>query len=124
MKEARRGLILLVHGSRDPAWPEPLAKLLAELSAASGQRFSLACLQFGRPTLEEAVSELAGEGVLEIVIVPGFISGRGHVLRDLPALERKVRGRYPGARLTMTAALGEQPEAREAFKACLLRLVR
>ena len=123
MSEKKRALVWLVHGSRDSSWQGPFRELKEELGReVPGVRFALASLQFGSPDLEKAVSELVSEGIAEIIIVPGFIGSRGHVLRDLPKLEAKIKNKFPKVIITMTEAIGEQTEVKEAFKRCMIRL--
>lgn len=120
-----KGLVLLVHGSRDPAWLRPFEDLRREAAAAApGLRVGIASLQFSRPTLAEAIAEQAGAGVREIAVVPVFISVLGHVLKDVPAVVAEAREKFPRVAVTVTAAVGEQPELRAALRACLVRLAR
>ena len=123
MSKAKKGMVLLVHGSRDPGWLTPFEDLRAEVEAASeGVRVGLACLQFSPPALAEAIAAIAGEGISEIGIVPVFISVRGHVLKDVPGVVAEARQKFPGLRLTVTEAGGEQAEVKAALRAGLVRL--
>jgi sirohydrochlorin cobaltochelatase len=121
----KQGLILLVHGSRDAAWLAPFEALRAEAAAAApGVRVGIACLQFCGPTLAEAIAEQAGAGVTAIAVVPVFISVLGHVLKDVPGVVAEARRKFPAVEVTVTAAMGEQPELQEAMRASLIRLAR
>jgi sirohydrochlorin cobaltochelatase len=121
----KRGLVLLVHGSRDEAWMAPFEALRRETAAAAPETMvGIACLQFGHPTLAEAIAEQAGAGVKAIAVAPVFISVLGHVLHDVPRVVAQARERFPGLAITVTAAVGEQPELRAAMRACLVRLAR
>lgn len=123
MSKPKVGVVLLVHGSRKESWVEPFAELARELNAASRKaRYGIACLQFGRPDLEAAAGELAAEGVGEILVVPFFLSSRGHVQKDIPRLLRKTAEKFPGLRLRICVPLGEEPEVQTAIKAAIIRL--
>jgi len=124
MSRGEKALVLLVHGSRDPGWMRPFLELAADVEAASGARVSIACLQFCEPGLEQAVEELADEGVREILVVPVFISAQGHVLKDVPSELEAARNSFPGLRIELTEPLGEMPEVRAAFLQSLARTAK
>jgi sirohydrochlorin cobaltochelatase len=125
MSKHPKALILLVHGSRDESWLLPFRELIRELSAADPEaKFSLACLQFGRPNLREAARELCDGGYREALVVPFFISALGHVQKDVPKLVQSARESCPEMKIMLVPALGEQPEVKAAFQAALLRLAR
>lgn len=111
-----KATILLLHGSKDAAWLEPFIELKDKASAAiPGARIATACLQFGSPTLNEAVGALFAEGFRKFVVVPVFISTRGHVARDLPVLVDKARNKFPGAEISISQAIGEFPGVQQAM---------
>ena len=111
-----RGLVLLVHGSRDPEWVLPFEELAEQVRRESGGAMvALACLQFSGPTLEDALAALAERGVTRALVVPVFISARGHVLKDVPAAVAAVKKSHPRFEIEVSPALGELPEVREVF---------
>jgi sirohydrochlorin cobaltochelatase len=123
MPNIKKALILLVHGSKDPAWMEPFEKLRDDVAARSpGVRVEIACLQFRGPDVKEAVSGLAEEGVREIVIVPVFISALGHVLKDVPVAVEEAEKKFPNLKVTVTEALGETPEVMKSMREALARV--
>jgi len=71
-----------------------LEALAAELKPfLNGERFAIAYNEFCAPTLQEAVRELVGLGVKEIVVVPSMLTpGGSHSEIEIPeALERLRR---------------------------------
>ena len=124
MSGRKRGLILLVHGSRDRAWMEPFEELRKRVAAAAEVETVIACLQFCPPDVEAAARELGARGVKEALLAPVFISTRGHVLRDVPAAVERARRDFPDLEITLAPALGEQPEVAAAFLAALVRLAK
>lgn len=111
-----KGMILLVHGSRDPEWIRPFEKLADEVRRkAKGALVELACLQFSTPTIQEAMLELAKKGADQILVVPVFISALGHVLKDVPVAVTEVKKQHPELVIKVSPALGELPEVRAAF---------
>ncbi|MBA4386622.1 MAG: cobalamin biosynthesis protein CbiX [Verrucomicrobia bacterium] len=116
MGQARRAVVLLLHGSRDAAWIEPFEEMRADIAARlPGVRVATACLQICPPTLDDTIGVLAGEGIGNVVVVPVFISTRGHVARDVPVLVEKARKRYPKMEISVSRAVGELPGVRESM---------
>lgn len=111
-----KAIIMLVHGSKDPAWNKPFIDLKDEVCRLIPDTVvTLACLQLGSPSLDEVASELQAEGVTTAVVVPVFLSGLGHVAKDIPVLVEKVCGSHPGLSLSVSNAIGEFPEVRKAI---------
>jgi len=124
MAEAKKGLVLLVHGSRDPEWMAPFEDLRAAIAARlPAARVTIACLQFRAPTVEQALSALAQEGIEEIIVVPVFISALGHVLKDVPGQVDKARKQFPALKVTVSEAVGELQIVKDAMRDGLVRLV-
>ena len=117
-----RGLVLLVHGSRDRAWLEPFRRL-RELVAAQRPESTVvvACLQFCPPTLEEVFAEFATVGVRQVTVAPVFLSAGGHVNEDIPVRLRAVVRRHPGIEVELLPPLGDLPGALQAVADCLVR---
>jgi sirohydrochlorin cobaltochelatase len=105
-----RGLILLAHGARDPAWAAPFEAVVARIrDRAPGTRVRLAFLELMTPGLAEAGAELAALGCERIDVVPAFLGMGGHVRRDVPAQLDLLKDAHPGILWTLHAPLGETP---------------
>jgi sirohydrochlorin cobaltochelatase len=112
----KKAIILLLHGSKNPSWMEPFLELKTKVKAHSpNAQIALACLQFGSPTLDETIRALFTEGIKKFVIVPIFISARGHVTKDVPLLVDKVRKLHPGTEISISQAVGELPAVQKAI---------
>lgn len=108
----RTCLILLAHGSPDPRWRAPFEKLTATLKAKLGtDRVKLAYLEYVAPSLEDVAGELAreGEGQCRLRILPLFMSGGGHVARDIPTLVAALAWTYPEIEAEILPPVGEHP---------------
>jgi sirohydrochlorin cobaltochelatase len=117
------GVILIAHGARDARWLEPFLRLRAELDAKLRPRkIVLSFMEFSRPSLAEAASELARANVRRILVVPIFLSGGGHVAHDIPALVSTEQARYPQIAFEVAGALGEEPEVARAMSVAVERL--
>ncbi len=114
-------LVLLAHGSRDARWRQPV-EALRELLRARGARVELAYLQFCPPTLAEALAACAARGEREVLVVPLFLSGGGHLLRDVPEAIASAAALQPTLAVRSAGALGEEPEVLEAMASAVLRL--
>ena len=116
-------LVLLAHGSADPRWGEPLRAVQAALAGrAPGLPVLLAALK-GDDSLETALARAARLGAARVLVVPVFLSGGGHLLRDVPELVARAAASQPQLDVRCAATLGEQPEVVEAMAAACLRLL-
>jgi len=103
-----RGVILLAHGARDPAWATPFEAVVARVrDRAPGTRVRLAFLEFMAPTLAEAAADLLAHGCPRIDVVPAFLGMGGHVRRDVPAQLQLLREAHPHVEWMLHPALGE-----------------
>ena len=103
-----RGLVLLAHGARDPAWATPFEQVAARVRAsAPGAHARLAFLELMTPGLDEVAEELARLGCTRIDIVPVFLGMGGHVRRDVPAQLDALRARHAAIDWRLHPALGE-----------------
>ena len=105
-----RGLVLLAHGARDPAWATPFEALAARVRASAPDALArLAYLELMAPGLDEVAEELAQAGCARIDVVPVFLGMGGHVRRDVPAQVEALRARHAGIDWRLHPALGEAP---------------
>lgn len=120
---AERWIVLLAHGSQDARWRQPIEALVAQLQArAPGLGVALAYLQFCPPTLEQSLRRCNDLGGISARVVPVFISGGGHLLRDVPQAVERAAASVPKMTVRCSGALGEEPEVLGAMVAATLRL--
>lgn len=115
------GLILYVHGARDPRWAEPFTRLrdrIAERSPALP--VAVAFLEHMSPDLAQAAIDVAARGADRIRVVPMFFGRGGHLREDLPRQIEAARARLPGIVLELTEAAGESDAVQEALAAFAL----
>jgi sirohydrochlorin cobaltochelatase len=104
----KRGIVLFGHGSRDPAWREPMDAVAARVRAQSpGALVKCAFLELQQPSLPLAVEALAAAGVREVTVLPMFLGVGKHAREDLPRLVDVVRARYPELTLVVLPSVGE-----------------
>jgi len=116
-------VILFAHGAREPEWALPFERLRDRLRA-SGMRLELAYLSTMSPSLEQAATALAREGVKAVTIVPLFLAQGGHLKEDLPKMVDDIGSLHPKVEFTVTQALGDAPEMLEAMEKWVKRAVR
>jgi sirohydrochlorin cobaltochelatase len=103
-----RGLILLAHGARDPAWATPFEAVVARVRTKAPEAIvRLAFLELMTPRLEDVGYELADLGCTRVDVVPVFLGMGGHVRRDVPAQVDKLRQSHAGVVWTLHDAVGE-----------------
>ena len=116
-------IVLLAHGSGGTAWRRPLEQLLEQLEDEAPDRgICLAYLQLAEPTLTEALRACRDHGARQVTVVPVFLSGGGHLLRDVPRTVADAAAEVGGLEVRCTGALGEEPEVLAGMAAACKRL--
>lgn len=104
-----RAIVLLAHGSRDPAWTQSVQNIADRVraDAAPGTDVCCAYLEHTQPSLEATFERLAASKIEFVRVFPLFI-GMGHHLRsDIPERLRALRGRFPALQVELLPAAGE-----------------
>lgn len=110
--------ILVAHGSREPAWAEPLVRLAQTVGAR------LAFVEMGTPGVEEAVTGALAEGAWTVKLLPLFMAVGRHVKRDIPASVEKLRAAHPGRKIEILPSVGENERFWEALSEIVREIVR
>ena len=122
MTSQRQGLILYVHGARDPRWAEPFERLRERIAAQAPQCIvTLAFLEHMAPDLASAAVQLAAQGADAVRIVPMFFGRGGHLRDDFPRQLEAARMAAPAVTLVVTEAAGESEQVQDALAECALR---
>jgi len=83
----KTGLIIIGHGSKLPHNRENLEKLAEILRKRSKFRtVEISFMVRNKPTIPEAIENLAKKGVSKIVLIPAFIAPGVHTTREIPEL--------------------------------------
>ena len=105
-----RGIVLIDHGSREPAANAQLEELAEQIAARlPGSLVRAAHMELAEPTLSDALNALVAEGVSEIAIHPFFVAPGRHVGEDIPRLVAEAQQAYPDVVLRITEPLGLHP---------------
>ena len=110
------GLILFVHGARDPRWAVPFERLRdLILARVPGTPVTVAFLEHGSPDLAVAAAAVKAAGARTIRVVPLFFGRGGHLREDFPRHLERARARVPDVEFEVTAAAGEDVGVLEAL---------
>ncbi len=136
----KRGLLLVAHGARDPAWSKPFEAVVARVQSASGTAAGsaggsasdaadalvtrVAYLEHMTPNIDAASGALVREGCTRIDVMPLFLGSGGHVQRDVPAAVDALRKRHPAVTFRMHAAAGESDAIIDAMAQLALNATR
>lgn len=112
------GLILFVHGARDPRWAQPFHRLRDKVAARTpASRVVVAFLEHLEPSLAQAARAMAVDGVTRIRVVPLFFGRGGHLREDFPRQLMGARAAAPGVEFDVTEAAGESDAVLDALAA-------
>jgi sirohydrochlorin cobaltochelatase len=100
-------LLLMAHGSPDPAANQPIEQVAARISATNSYTQVVVCyMELNQPSIPEALDDLIERGAQRLVAVPYFLQLGGHVAEDLPATIDAARQRHAGAEIILAEHLG------------------
>ena len=116
--DARTDTILLLgHGSRDPAAQEEFERFVVFFKEWSGfPRISSGYLELAEPSIPEAIDRAAAEGPERIWIYPLFLFPGRHVLTDLPHLLSEAGARHRKIAIYFSEAMHRHPKLLELAK--------
>lgn len=100
-------LLLIAHGTRNPAGATEMDLLCAHLRARLGAPVAAAWLEdFSDPDAVTAANELITDGAAAIVTVPFLVLGAGHAKTDVPQAVQAVRRAHPDIAVSHGSVLG------------------
>ena len=103
-----KGILLFGHGARNPAWALPFERIRQIILATDATALiETGFLELMRPSFAEGIDKLINQGATEIVVVPIFVAGGGHVNKDLPLQAAKAMTRHAGLMIHLAPPVGE-----------------
>jgi sirohydrochlorin cobaltochelatase len=106
-----QALLIVGHGTRDAAGQEECARLVDRVRAARPDlRTELGYLELCPPPIADIITELVGDGVVDVTVVPLVLLAAGHAKGDVPAAVARARLQYPHVRFRYGRALGIHPD--------------
>jgi len=110
-------LVLLAHGSSDPAWQKPFQEMTASIAANQPHPVKLGFMELCGPSLEDIANEQPADQMIDIEILPLFFSAGRHLRRDVPHQIAELNERFPNLTFTLHDPVGIHPKMTEALTA-------
>lgn len=108
--------IVFAHGSSVESANQAVRDVAAEAARLGAWRvFAAAFLEGGKPSLAEAIDDLAARGESRFIVVPYFLTAGLHLQRDLPRLIEQIRINHDGIEIEATPPLDGHPAMAEAL---------
>jgi sirohydrochlorin cobaltochelatase len=104
-------LLIVGHGTRDPAGVAGFAELVAQVAGRADPRTPVrgGFIELSAPPLREAVSDLVDLGATDLDVVPLVLVAAGHAKGDIPAALAREQQRHPGLAYRYGRPLGPHP---------------
>ncbi len=110
MADRQTALLLIAHGSREPAANADLHRLADELRATGRYAAVVASfLELAEPDVDAGGAACVARGAGRVVLVPYFLSAGVHVRRDLTAARDRLAERFPHVEFRLAEPLGPHP---------------
>jgi sirohydrochlorin cobaltochelatase len=107
MTEKYTGVLLIGHGTREASGTAAFLEIAGYVRQMLPEmRVEMAFLEFARPTIGEAIGELARRGGSYIAAVPVFLSAFGHTLDDVPVAIAEAIRNVPDIRVHLKQHIG------------------
>jgi sirohydrochlorin cobaltochelatase len=114
-------LILIAHGSTKQAWRASVERLTDALQEDLGRDVvRLAYMECTPPTLMDVASDAVRDGAARIRVLPLFLTGEGHVERNVRPLVEEVSRAYPELAVELLPAAGQHPMFRDMLRTIAL----
>ncbi|OWK35851.1 sirohydrochlorin chelatase [Fimbriiglobus ruber] len=107
---AKKGLLLMAHGSRRPEANADLT-FVAEQMAARGRYdvVQVSYLELAEPSIPDGGALCVARGATDVVMLPYFLSAGVHVRDDMAAARDELAGRFPQVMFRLAEPLGRHP---------------
>ena len=102
-------VLLIAHGSRNPAAAADHARLCGEVAARSGNDVRPAYLEISEPSIPAAIDAAVAAGATTVRLLPYFLHVGNHVALDLPEIVAAGRLRHPGSTVVLEPHVGAHP---------------
>ncbi len=107
---ADAGLLVIGHGTRDPAGLAEFEQVVALAAERYPQQpVERGYLELAEPTIAQGIARLVERGVRRIDVVPLLLFAAGHARRDIPAVLDEARRNFPQVEIVQHDVLGCHP---------------
>jgi sirohydrochlorin ferrochelatase len=105
--EPRTAVLLIAHGSRNPAANQELHDLAARIAPRITHEFTVPCfLELAEPDIATAGDHCVSLGANRVLMVPYFLSSGVHVADDLAEARDELASRHSHVEFRLGPALG------------------
>lgn len=110
MDGARKAILLVGHGSRDPEGNARFLDLAAQVAGARPEEIVEPCfIELAEPPIPEGIDRLVARGGRDVAVVPLVLLGAGHAKVEVPGHLDRARARYPFVTFRYGRPLGVHP---------------
>jgi sirohydrochlorin cobaltochelatase len=102
-------VLLIAHGSRNPAAQADHRRLCDRVGAAAGVAVRPAYLELAEPGIAAAIDAAVADGAVRVRLVPVFLHSGNHVARDIPEAVATARAAHPGVVIELDEHVGADP---------------
>ncbi|MFO0960792.1 MAG: CbiX/SirB N-terminal domain-containing protein [Isosphaeraceae bacterium] len=103
-------ILLIAHGSRNPAANQELVDLADRMRRAGRYRVVEACfLELAEPDIPSGGAACVSRGACRVLMAPYFLSAGVHIVRDLSSARDELAGRFPEVEFRLGPPLGPHP---------------
>jgi sirohydrochlorin ferrochelatase len=106
-------LIVLGHGSRNPAATAQFMELVERLRTGRDELVLPAFMELAEPGLAAAVADAVGGGADEIVVQPCFLFDGMHIRRDIPEMLAVFATEHPAVTFRFGRPIGADARVAE-----------
>lgn len=107
-------LIVVAHGSRNPAWRASVELQVERLRAdLEPDSIRLAYMELAPPSLLDVVSEAVQRGIIRIRVLPLFLAAEGHVEKNIQPLVDQAREAFDSVDIELLPPVGQHRLFRE-----------
>jgi sirohydrochlorin cobaltochelatase len=102
-------VLLIAHGSRNPAAQADHGRLCELVGTAAGVTVRPAYLELAEPSIADAVDAAVADGADRVRLVPLFLHTGNHVARDIPGIVDAAREADPDVTIQLDEHVGADP---------------
>ena len=111
MKNNKKALLIIAHGSRKKVSNIEIHQLASKISKESSRfNFVKACfLEIAEPLIPDGILNCINEGASEILVFPYFLAAGRHVIEDIPGIIVDEQKKYPDIKIKSLPYFGSDP---------------
>jgi sirohydrochlorin cobaltochelatase len=114
---AKKGILICGHGSRDPEGIEGFKELVRLLKLRyPNHEVDYGFLEFSHPVYAAAVERMYVNGVREITAIPAILFAGGHAKNDIPYEMNTLQSQYPDLKIRLGKHFGITPSILQLAK--------